>query len=142
MLNTQQIQTFLPHRPPMLLVDEVEVDEQGTARGCYTVRGDEYFLQGHFPGYPVVPGVVLCEMIAQAAGALVQDELAKGSLPLFTGMEGVRFRQMVRPGDRVESTCRLLRASGRLIKVAGEARVQGQVCAQGVFLLMLTKKDA
>ena len=142
MLNAEQIQTFLPHRTPMLLVDEVQVDDSGNARGSYQVHGSEFFLQGHFPGFPVVPGVVLCEIIAQSAGVLVMDELKKGSLSLFAGMENVRFRRMVRPGDRVDTLCRLLKVSGQLIKVAGEARVEGQLCAEGTFLLMLRPKEA
>lgn len=142
MLSIEQIKAFLPHREPMLLLTEAGMDAEGAAQGRYRVRGDEPFLQGHFPGFPVVPGVILCEMIAQSAGILVKDELAKGLLPLFAGMEGVRFRRMVRPGDTVETRCRLLRVSGQLIKVRGEARVDGQVCAEGVFLLMLSGREA
>jgi 3-hydroxyacyl-[acyl-carrier-protein] dehydratase len=138
MMNRDEIQTFLPHRAPMLLLDGAEQGKPGEASGSYLVRGDEFFMQGHFPDFPVVPGVILCEMIAQSAGVLVMDALRAGLLPLFTGIEKVRFRRMVRPGERVQTHCRLLRASGGLLKVAGEARVAGELCAEGVFLLMLS----
>ena len=138
-MNKEELQAFLPHRAPMLLLDGVELSAPGEARGSYLVRGEEHFLQGHFPGFPVVPGVMLCEIIAQSAGILVRETLLEGSLPLFTGMEKVRFRRMARPGDRIETRCRLLRASGQLVKVAGEARVGGELCAEGVFMLMLNK---
>ena len=142
MLNKEQIKTFMPHREPMLLLDQVQLDAEGQSSGSYHVEGDEYFLQGHFPGHPVVPGVILCEIIAQTAGVLVAEELKKGLLSLFTGMEQVRFRRMVRPGDTIHTSCSMIRASGALIKIRGEARVDGQVCAEGVFLLMLREKDA
>ncbi len=141
MLNKEEIKTFLPHREPMLLIDRVGLDENGDALGSYTVRGDEFFLSGHFPGQPMVPGVILCEMIAQSAGILVMEELKKGDLSLFTGIENVRFRRMVVPGETIKTRCKLLRVSGKLIKIQGEAAVDGQICAQGVFLLMLRKKD-
>ena len=142
MLNKEQIKTFMPHREPMLLLDQVQLDAEGHSSGSYHVEGDEHFLQGHFPDHPVVPGVILCEIIAQTAGVLVAEELKKGLLSLFTGMEQVRFRRMVRPGDTIHTTCSMIRASGSLIKIRGEARVDGQVCAEGVFLLMLREKDA
>ena len=142
MLNKEQIKTFMPHREPMLLLDQVRLDAGGQSSGSYHVEGDEYFLQGHFPDHPVVPGVILCEIIAQTAGVLVAEELKKGLLSLFTGMEQVRFRRMVRPGDTIHTTCSMIRASGSLIKIRGEARVEGQLCAEGVFLLMLREKDA
>ncbi len=135
-MNRDEIKTFLPHREPMLLLDQVEVDPQGNAVGHYTVRGDEWFLQGHFPGNPVVPGVVLCEIIAQTAGALLREQLP-GKTTLYAGMDQVRFRRMVRPGDRVDITCRITRRKMNLYVVAGEASVEGSLCASGVFTLML-----
>ena len=135
-MNRDEIKTFLPHREPMLLLDEVDLDPQGNAVGHYTVRGDEWFLQGHFPGNPVVPGVVLCEIIAQTAGALLREQLP-GKTTLYAGMDQVRFRRMVRPGDRVDITCRITRRKMNLYVVAGEASVEGSLCASGVFTLML-----
>ncbi len=141
MLNRDEIKTFLPHREPMLILDSVFLDKNGDANGEYTVTGEEFFLSGHFPGFPVVPGVILCEIIAQSAGILVMDELKKDELPLFIGIENVRFRQMVKPGDTVKTKCKLLRSSGKLVKIKGVAKVNEQVCVDGIFLLMLRAKD-
>ncbi len=138
-MNREEIMGFLPHRPPMMLLDELSLDDQGLAHGLYRVRGDEAFLQGHFPGFPVVPGVVLCEIIAQSAGALVEAHLREGYTPLFAGIDSVRFKRMVRPGDIVHTICEPLRISGQLIKVKGSAMVAGDICAQGVFLMMLSQ---
>ena len=82
-MNKEEIKEFLPHREPMLLLDEVVVEDE-KAIGKYTVKGDEFFLQGHFPGNPIVPGVIQCEMIAQTAVALLPD--CKGKTPLYTGL--------------------------------------------------------
>lgn len=142
-MNQEQIEAFLPHRKPMRLVDELEAVSDTEVTGRCRITGDEFFLQGHFPGMPVVPGVILCEMIAQTASLLVKEELEKGRKPLFTGMEGVRFRNMVVPGDLIETHVKLLRVSGKsLIKVEGSASVDGKICAQGTFLMMLTQEAA
>ncbi len=135
-MNREEIKTFLPHREPMLLLDEAELDENGNALGRYTVRGDEWFLKGHFPGNPVVPGVVLCEIIAQTAGVLLREQLP-GKTTLYAGMDNVRFRHMVRPGETVNVTCRITRSKANVYVVAGEATVSDAPCASGVFTLML-----
>jgi len=135
-MNREEIKTFLPHREPMLLLDEAELDENGNALGRYTVRGDEWFLQGHFPGNPVVPGVVLCEIIAQTAGVLLRD-LLPGKTTLYAGMDNVRFRHMVRPGETVNVSCRITRSIANVYVIAGEATVSDAPCASGVFTLML-----
>ena len=135
-MNRDEIKTFLPHREPMLLLDEAELDEAGNALGLYTIRGDEWFLQGHFPGNPVVPGVILCEIIAQTAGLLLR-ELLHGKTTLYAGLNNVRFRHMVRPGETVKVSCHIVRQKANVYVVAGEATVSDALCASGVFTLML-----
>ena len=98
-MNREDIKKIIPHREPMLLVDEMELVD-GKAVGRYTVRGDEFFLQGHFPGNPVVPGVILCEMMAQSACLLI-DEQGGTFTPYFTGMKSVKFKNKVLPGDTI-----------------------------------------
>ena len=97
-MNREEIMQLLPHRDQMLLLDQVE-NMDGTAVGQYTVRGDEFFLQGHFPGNPIVPGVILCEILAQSASVLLQDMMGEEMLPVYTGLNNVKFRSQVRPGD-------------------------------------------
>lgn len=97
-MNREEIKTFLPHREPMLLIDETESDgKSGT--GSYTIKGDEYFLQGHFPGNPIVPGVILCEIMAQACASAFKEKV-QGKTPLFTGLNNVRIRKPVKSGDK------------------------------------------
>lgn len=129
-MNREEIKNLLPHREPMLLVDEITVDEEGTAHGLYRVRGDEFFLQGHFPGNPVVPGVILCEIMAQACGLLIGDEIT-GKTPVYTGLDKVRFRNSVRPGDEIRVTARIERRMGNFFFAAAEAHVGDKLCVQG-----------
>lgn len=138
-LNREQIMEILPHRPPMLLVDEAELGENGESIGRYTVRGDEHFLQGHFPDNPIVPGVILCEMMAQSACVMFKDK-PKG-LTLFTGMNNVRFKQPVLPGDTVVSTCTVEKSKGPFFFCKGEARVNGELRASLEFSFALVPPE-
>ena len=140
-LDRQALMDILPHRDNMLLLDEAGLNDDGTAWGKYRVRGDEFFLQGHFPGNPVMPGVIQCEIIAQASCMLMKDAM-KGATPYYAGIEKVRFRRPVRPGDTLEVTSTLLRSKMSLYVVKGEARVDGEKCAEGEFLFMLAKNEA
>lgn len=128
---------FLPHREPMLLVDRMEVDENQVAHGNYTVQGTEYFLQGHFPDYPVVPGVILCEIMGQCCSLLVKEQLA-GKTPFFTGLDKVRFKRQVRPGDTIEVSGYITKQKAMIFFVKAEARVNGELCAQGLLSFALT----
>ena len=138
-MNKEEIKTFIPHREPMLLIDEAEVLDENTARGSRKIRGDEFFLQGHFPGNPIVPGVILCEMMAQTCSVLLRSTMEQnpGSVPFFTGLDKVRFKHPVRPGDTVEITCRLLRHKNMFFFGKGKVMVGKNLCAKGEFSFAL-----
>ena len=135
-MNRDKIMQILPHRNSMLLLDEAWLDEDGAAHGRYTARGDEWFFDGHFPGNPVMPGVVQCEIIAQASCVLLQEAM-RGKTAYYAGIDKVRFRRMVRPGDTMEITSTLIRQKLNVYVVKGEARVQGEVCASGEFSFII-----
>jgi 3-hydroxyacyl-[acyl-carrier-protein] dehydratase len=120
----------------MLLVDEV-VREDNASIGKYTVRGDEYFLQGHFPGNPVVPGVILCEMMAQSACVLVEAEGA--FTPYLTGMNNIRFKRKVVPGDVIELRSEIVKQKSVFYFVKCTASVNGELCASGELSFALIK---
>ena len=137
-MNIEEIKTFLPHREPMLLVDSLEeeivIGTNGEvtryAIGTYHVRGNEFFLQGHFPDYPVVPGVILCEMMAQSCALLLGDEI-KTKRPLYTGIDNVRFKYQVRPGDTIILRSTITERRQSLIFAKAEAKVDGKLCCRG-----------
>lgn len=139
-LEKEEIKKLLPHREPMLLVERAELTESGEAVGEYTVKGDEFFVNGHFPGNPIVPGVILCEMMAQSACVLFGNE-QKG-LTLFTGMNNVKFKRPVRPGDTVVSTVSVIKSKGPFHFCKGEARVCGELCASLEFSFAIVKQNA
>ena len=138
-MNREEIKKILPHREPMLLVDEV-VLEDGKSHGKYQVRGDEFFLQGHFPGNPVVPGVIQCEMLAQSACVLLIGQ-AEGATPLFTGLQNVKFRGQVKPGDLFETQCELVRSRGQFYFAKGSGFVNGKRCVSAEFSFALVKAE-
>ncbi len=117
----------LPHRPPFLFVDEVTALEPGvSAQGTWRLTGDEWFFEGHFPGRPTLPGVLMCEAIAQVGAiAVLSDERFAGKLPLFGGLDGARFRRQVGPGDELTLEVSLGRMSARAGKGAGRALLGG-----------------
>ena len=120
----------------MLLLDEVE-ETDGEASGCYTVRGDEFFLKGHFPGNPTVPGVILCEILAQSACILLRDKITEKTLPMYTGMNNVKFRSPVHPGDTVSVRCHIDRAKHPFYFAKGSVSVGERLCASADFSFAL-----
>lgn len=131
-MNKEEIMNILPHRDSMLLLDDVQ-NRNNTAIGHYTVRGDEFFLNGHFPDNPIVPGVILCEMLAQSACVLMQNVMSEGKLPVYTGLNNVKFRSPVKPGDTVETKCHIKRAKHPFYFAEGTAGVDGQICVSAEF---------
>ena len=136
-MNKEAIMKILPHREDMLLLDDAE-NVDGTALGHYTVRGDEFFLRGHFPDNPIVPGVILCEILAQSACVLLEDKMEDGKLPVYTGLDKVRFRSPVRPGDRVETVCRIKRAKHPFYFAEGTMKVGDRVAVTAEFSFAIT----
>ncbi|MGA0862426.1 MAG: 3-hydroxyacyl-ACP dehydratase FabZ [Ilumatobacteraceae bacterium] len=122
----------LPHRPPFLFVDRVSQLETGAgATGHWKLTGDEWFFSGHFPGRPTLPGVLMCEAIAQVgAYAVLTDPAHAGKLPLFGGIDSARVRRQVVPGDELELVVELGRMSARAGKGSGKALVDGAVACE------------
>ena len=136
-MNREEIMTILPHRDYMLLLDDV-TDDGGTAIGHYTVRGDEFFLKGHFPDNPIVPGVILCEILAQSACVLMKDDMSDGKLPVYTGLNNVKFRSPVRPADTIETQCRIKRVKHPFYFAEGTVSVDGRLCVSAEFSFAIT----
>lgn len=129
----------IAHRPPFLFVDEVVALEPGLrATGRWHLTGEEWFFAGHFPGRPTLPGVLMCEAIAQVGAiAVLTDTRFAGKLPLFGGLDSARFRRQVVPGDTLELSVELGRMSARAGKGTGRALLDGAVACECQLMFVL-----
>jgi 3-hydroxyacyl-[acyl-carrier-protein] dehydratase len=142
-IDSDALVALLPHRPPFRFVDAVDALEAGASvRGRYRVTGEEPFLAGHFPGNPVFPGVLQLESLAQTGAiAVLADDRYAGKLPLFGGVEKVRFRRLVRPGDDLVTEVELERLSSRGGWGRGRATVEGNVACEGRLFFALASAE-
>ena len=130
-MNREELKSILPHREPMLLVDEAVRNDDGSATGYYTVQGEEFFLQGHFPGNPIVPGVIQLEMMAQTCAVLLTADSA--SQTYYTGIDKVRFRGKIVPGDTIRFECRITKSKAPFHFAEGKGYVGDKLCVQAEF---------
>lgn len=143
MLGPKDIQAVLPHRYPFLLVDRIlEVEEGKRARGLKNVTANEPFFLGHFPGHPVVPGVLIVEALAQLAAFIVlgPGEM-EGKVGYFTGIDKMRFRRPVIPGDQLRLEAELLWQRAHMAKAKVQATVAGEVAARGEITFALVDRE-
>lgn len=138
-MNKEEIMKILPHRDNMLLLDEAEASD-GIAHGKLHITGEEWFLKGHFPGNPVVPGVILCEIMAQSACVLLAGQ-AEGKTPFFTGLDKVKFRSPVRPGDTFETECEILKVHPPFYFCKGKGKVNGKLSVSAEFSFALVDPE-
>ena len=143
--DIELIMKLLPHRYPFLLIDRIiEMDRDESCIGIKNVSINEPFFQGHFPGYPVMPGVLIIEAIAQTAGALCIHNAGKRDIPqvvYFMGIDGAKFRKPVLPGDQLHIHVKKIRSRGPVWRFSGQAKVNGQVAAEAEISAMIVDRN-
>jgi 3-hydroxyacyl-[acyl-carrier-protein] dehydratase len=141
MLNIQQIKEIIPHRYPMLLVDrviEMDIEDKKYVKAYKNVSANEEFFQGHYPGEPIMPGVLQIEALAQTgAVAILSMEQFKGKTPLFAGTNKVRFKNKVVPGDRLDLYCEIIKIKGPIGIGKGIASVDGKTVCEAEILFAI-----
>ncbi|MGG3739255.1 3-hydroxyacyl-ACP dehydratase FabZ [Aeribacillus pallidus] len=143
MLDVQQIKEIIPHRYPFLLVDKiVEIEEGQRAVGIKNVTANEEFFNGHFPDYPVMPGVLIVEALAQVgAVAMLKKEENRGRLAFFAGIDNCRFKRQVKPGDQLRLEVEMIRVRGSMGKGKGVATVDGEIVCETEIMFALGDKQ-
>ena len=141
-LDIDAIREILPHRYPFLLVDRIEELESDRIVGIKNITANEPFFTGHFPDYPVMPGVLIVEAMAQVAGVLVLKQISdrQSKLVLLAGVDGAKFRKPVRPGDQLRIEIKVLRLRASMAKVAAVATVDGATVAEAEILCVLADR--
>jgi len=142
MMDMKEIQKLLPHRYPFLLVDRIIHLEPGTkAIGIKNVTINEEFFQGHFPGQPIMPGVLIIEALAQVAGLLAFRSGATGKSVYFMSIEKAKFRRPVVPGDQLRLEINILQQRGNVWRFSGSAIVEEKLAAEAEFTAMVTDRE-
>ena len=141
MMEIVEILEILPHRYPFLLVDRIlEIEPKKKAVGLKNVTMNEPFFQGHFPGRPIMPGVLMVEALAQAgAVAVLSEEENRGKLVLFAGIDDVRFKRIVAPGDELELTCEIEKVRGPIGRGRVTATVAGELAVRGTLMFAVAE---
>jgi len=139
-MEIDEIKKILPHRYPFLFIDRVISYNDKRIEAIKNVTGNEPFFNGHFPDYPLMPGVLQVEAMAQAVGILIVkisgNEIAgKDTLPLFLGIEKARFREKVRPGDQLRIICQIISMKGKIAKASGQIFIQDKLVCEAELLL-------
>jgi 3-hydroxyacyl-[acyl-carrier-protein] dehydratase len=132
----------IPHRPPMLLVDQIVEQSENSIHCRKTFQPDEYFVQGHYPGHPLVPGVILCECAAQTGAILLSSLVsADNAVPVLTRMNDVKFKQMVHPGDTVDIRVTLDEVVANAYFLTGQVKLGGKMAARLSFACSVTPRQ-
>jgi beta-hydroxyacyl-ACP dehydratase FabZ len=142
-MDIERILSVLPHRYPFLLVDRI-LEVEGTARivGLKNVTINEPFFQGHFPGHPIMPGVLIVEAMAQVGGCLMMDTIERPETKVvyFMALDRVRFRRPVRPGDQLRMEVEVLQVRGPTCRLKGVATVEGKVAAEAEMMAQVVDR--
>lgn len=136
MLDREQIKKIIPHRDPFLFIDRIiELEPGKRAVGIKKLTGEEYFFKGHFPDYPIMPGVLIVEALAQVgAVAALSQEVNRGKIVFLAGIDNFRFKKQVCPGDEIKLEVKIIKVRGPLGKGSAIASVDDEIAAQGELM--------
>lgn len=138
--SSPEIEQAIPHRAPMLLIDRLVSLDDSTIHCEKTFRADEFFVQGHYPGFPIVPGVILCESVAQAGAVLLSKKVSgQTGVPVLTRMNDVKFKQMVKPGDTIQIQVSLDEVVSNAFFLTGQAKIGGKLVVRLSFACALAE---